>query len=400
MRAFVSGLALLLAATSAAAATLIVLPAPTKTLAFVAVLASERSAFLAGGGALAVLVLLMARGPSPFLAASLVLLAVVAMSLGALPIIQARQLARARGVSLDFGRYLHARLDTEGPGAPDRTVSYATFEGPPSAGERPVSPAPEAQTLTLDVYLPHARPATPTRPILVIHGGFWSAGKKGEAALTSRRLADRGFTVFDVDYRLAPQPNWKAAVGDVKCAIRWIKAHASNDDWNVEPNKLAVLGRSAGGHLALMAAYTANDSDLPASCESGDSSVDAVIAFYAPTDLEWAYEYPSNSRVADSRARTSAFLGATLEMDRERWRALSPVARVTARSPRTLLLHGGRDQFIRPEHVQLLASRLRTNGVPFQTVLIPYAQHAFDFVVGGFSSQLSEAALIDFLRDG
>ena len=70
----------------------------------------------------------------------------------------------------------------------------------------------------------------------------------------------------------------------------------------------------------------------------------------------------------------------------------------TARSPRTLLIQGGRDPFIRPEHVQLLASGLRTNGVPFETLLIPYAQHAFDFVVGGFSSQLSEAALLDFLR--
>ena len=140
MRAFVSGLALLLAATSAAAATLIVLPAPTKTLALVAILASERSAFLVGGGALAVVVLLMARGPSPFLAASLVLLAVVAMSLGTVPIIHARQLARARGVSLDFWSYLHARLDTEGPGTPDRTVSYATFEGPPS--ESPGAPLP------------------------------------------------------------------------------------------------------------------------------------------------------------------------------------------------------------------------------------------------------------------
>ena len=176
-------------------------------------------------------------------------LAICAIAIALIPLIQARQLASARSVPLDFRRYLHARLDTEGPGQPDRTVPYATVDG--------------GRVLSLDVYLPSPRPATPSRPLLVVHGGFWSAGQRGEASLASRALAEHGFTVFDVEYRLGPQPNWQSAVGDVKCAIGWVKQHAAADDWNVDPKKVALLGRSAGGHLVLMAAYTAGSAICP-----------------------------------------------------------------------------------------------------------------------------------------
>ena len=78
--------------------------------------------------------------------------------------------------------------------------------------------------------------------------------------------------------------------------------------------------------------------------------------------------------------------------------ALSPVERVTTGSPRTLLAHGGRDQFVSHGHMGLLGARLRAIGVPCETIFIPYGQHAFDFVVGSLSSQILEAALLDFLR--
>ena len=220
----------------------------------------------------------------------------------------------------------------------------------------------------------------------------------GEAAIQSRRLADLGFTVFDVQYRITPQPNWQTATGDVKCAIGWVKQHADTPDWNVDPKKVALLGRSAGGHLALMAAYAPTDPELPASCDAGDTSVDAVIALYAPTDLAWGYKYPANKWVSDSRAKMRAFLGGAPEQAGDRYRALSPLERVTVAAPRTLLAHGGRDQLIPHGHMGLLAARLRAMGVPCETLFIPYAQHAFDFVVGGFSDQILEAEVVKFLR--
>lgn len=393
MRSILQLLGLLLALGAAAAAALIVLPAPSKTLALAAIVASERSGFLVAAAVIALGMALVLRGVgSPFVASVIALLAVCAIALGLIPLVQARQLAQARGVRLDLKRYLHAQIDGEGPGHPDRTVPYATVEG--------------GRVLSLDVYLPSPRPATPSRPLLVVHGGFWAAGQRGEAALASRALADGGFTVFDVEYRIAPQPNWQTALGDVKCAIGWVKQHATTDDWNTDPKKVALLGRSAGAHLALMAAYTAAADDLPSSCPSSgpaggavvDTSVESVISLYGPTDLAWAYAHPANLHAADSPQKLRAFLGDAPEREPERYRSMSPTERVTATAPRTLLAQGGRDQFVAPDQVDRLAARLAALGVPHETLFIPYAQHAFDFVPGSFSSQLLEATLQAFLR--
>jgi acetyl esterase/lipase len=397
LRSILCLLGLLLAVGAAGAGALIVLPAPGKTLALAAIVASERSAFFVAAAVIALGIALVLRGVgSPFVASVIALLSVCAVALGLIPLVQARQVAQARGVPLDLKRYLHAQIDTEGPGHPDRTVPYATVDG--------------GRVLSLDVYLPAPRPATPSRPLLVVHGGFWSAGQRGEASLASRALAERGFTVFDVEYRIAPQPNWQAALGDVKCAIGWVKQHATTDDWNVDPKRVALLGRSAGAHLALLAAYTAAADDLPSSCPSGggaagaavapsvDTSVESVISLYGPTDLTWAYAHPANLHAADSPAKLRAFLGDAPEREPERYRAMSPTERVTAAAPRTLLVQGGRDQFVAADQMDRLAARLTALGVPHETLLIPYAQHAFDFVPGSFSSQILEDAVRAFLR--
>jgi len=391
LRSILSLLGLLLAVGAAGAGALILLPAPGKTLAFAAVVVSERSAFIVAAAVVALGIALVLRGvESPFVASVIALLSVSAVALGLIPLVQARQIAQARGVALDFKRYLHAQLDTEGPGHPDRTVPYATVDG--------------GRVLSLDVYLPSPRPATPSRPVLVVHGGFWGAGQRGEASLASRALADHGLTVFDVEYRLAPQPNWQTALGDVKCAIGWVKQHATTADWNVDPKKLALLGRSAGAHLALMAAYTPGADDLPTSCPSGaaavDTSVESVISLYGPTDIAWAYAHPANLRATDSPQKLRAFLGDSPEREPERYREMSPTERATAAAPRTLLVQGGRDQFVAPDQLDRLPARLTALGVPHETLVIPYAQHAFDFVPGSFSSQILVATLNRFLNGG
>ena len=380
MRTVLRAVGLLLATGAAGASLLIVLPAPHKTLALAAIVASERSGLLVAAGLLALVLAFAGRAPeAPLTPPLTALLAMLAIILAAIPLVQARQLARARGVALDLRAYLHARIDSEGPGQPDRTVPFATVDG--------------GRVLSLDVYLPRQVAAAPTRPLLVAHGGFWALGQRGEATLASRRLADSGFTVFDVEYRLAPQPNWQTATGDVKCAIGWVKQHAKTADWWIDPAQVVLLGRSAGAHLMLMAAYTPKDPELAASCQAGDTSVSAVVALYPPTDSAWAYYHPANLRVTDSPAKLRAFLGDTPDREPARYRALSPTERVTPSAPPTLLAHGGRDQFVRSEQTGRLAARLTAAGVPHETLYIPYAQHAFDFVPGSFSSQLLEAAI-------
>lgn len=374
-------LAIFLALAAAAAASLIVLPAPGPQLALAAIAASEKSVFIVGGAVLAAALALFASRPGlRLLAFVAVLLSLVALILALIPPAQALRLAGEQRVELSLGRYVRSLIDTEGPIKAEKTVTYATVDGRP---------------LGMDVHVPASRAAAPARAVLVIHGGGWSAGERGDASLFSGWLAQQGLTVFDVEYRKAPQPNWKAAVGDVKCAIGWVKAHAG--EWNVDPARLTLLGRSAGGHLALLAAYTPGDVQLPPSCPAGDTGVESVVSFYAPTDLVWGYAHPASPQVYDSSAKLRAFIGGPPESTGDLYKLLSPAERVTPQAPRTLLIHGGRDQYVGKQHVEFLTDKLHRAEVRYETLIIPYAQHGFDFIFGGFSEQMTETVVMRFL---
>lgn len=383
MRGLALGLALLLTVVAAAIALLIVVPSPNQQAALLAIAADEKGfVIVAVAVAGAALAWAGRDAAGPLWVGLAWMLAAVAVTLALLPPVQARRLANRRGVDLAWGRYLGAPFDIA-PARPHQTVVYAR---------------PDGQPLALDVYRPQVAPTTPVPAVIVVHGGGWSAGDKGEAPLTSAWLASRGFAVFDVQYRLAPQPSWRLLVADVKCAITWVKGRSREAGVTVDPARVNVLGRSAGGHLALLAAYTAADPDLPASCEGGDPSVASVVALYAPTDLVWGYAHPTNPRVYDSSAKLRAFLGGTPETAADAYQKASITNRVTAAAPRTLLVHGGHDQFVGKAHAEMLAPRLQAAGVPHGLLIVPYGHHGFDYVFGGLAGQIFESELLRFLR--
>jgi acetyl esterase/lipase len=181
--------------------------------------------------------------------------------------------------------------------------------------------------------------------------------------------------------------------------VGWVKQHASGPDWNVDPKRLTLLGRSAGGHLALLTAYTPGDPKLPPSCDAPDTTVESVIDYYGPTDLTWGYDHPANPRAYDIQGKVVGFTGGTPSTSADLYRLLSPVARATAGAPRTLIVHGGRDQLVAFHHSELMADRLRELNVPCETLFIPFAQHGFDFISGGFSEQIAEQVVLRFLAD-
>lgn len=398
-------LALVAGAASALASVWIVLPAPSYSLWLVAVAASEWSLYLAALGAFAVLCALSARAarggrvlwlPS-FIAGGL------AVVFGLYPLASALVAARAQGVSLSLGQYTEGfvgRLTggaSEDVGGAFTTHTFANVEG---------------RELRLDAYLPPAGVTRSGAAVIVVHGGSWGGGERSDFPHWNLWLARQGFAVFDVDYRLAPQPNWLAATGDVKCAVAWVKRHAG--EFRVSPDRLALLGRSAGGHLALLAAYTARDPRLPASCsgqasgeasaptEADDTGVRAVVSLYGPTDLAWAYDHPANMRVLDGPETLRRFLGARPQESAEasdRYMLASPTAHVTPRTPPTLLVHGGHDQLVRAENMERLAVRLEEAGVPHREVSLAYAQHGFDYNFNGWGSQVLRPVLLTFLRE-
>jgi acetyl esterase/lipase len=200
--------------------------------------------------------------------------------------------------------------------------------------------------------------------------------------------------VFDIDYRLAPPPTWQAAPADVACAVGWVKQNAGR--YGVNPGRVALMGRSAGSQLALLTAYDEAGGAIPApGCaarDAHDTGVAAVAAFYAPTDL---------SRLASEGylSGMDRFLGGALGAVPGHYRGLSPVSHVDPADPPTFLAYGGEDQTVPPGQSELLGERLRGAGVPHRLVELPWANHTFDFLWGGWGSQISRSALKEFLED-
>lgn len=385
-----------IAAPGALFALLIVLPAPSYHLWMAAVGASEWSVWLMLAGLISLAcgagVLLTDRGSASAWAG--VSLSVVTIVCAGVPVAGAFGVAAQRGVSLSWGRYFFGAEHADALAMIDvrRDVEFA---------------APGGHALRLDVYQPHhstqrgsntdaaSRPLRPA--VIVIHGGSWSGGTKSDFEVYDRWLAAGGRVVFDVEHRLANgAQRFPAQVMDIKCAIAWVKSHAAQ--YHVDPERIALLGRSSGGQLALLAAYTVNDPSLePGSCGARETSVRAVVSFYGPTDLAWAYAHPGRPDVIDTRRVLENYLGGSPASTPQAYAAASPIEHVGAQSPPTLFLHGGHDQVVRAENVERISPKLAAAGVPFTYVHLPWANHGFDYNFDGWGSQIAQAEISKFL---
>jgi acetyl esterase/lipase len=314
------------------------------------------------------------------------LVALAALLLFLSPLLRAQRIAQdlpARVVAA-FGEATPRDL----PGAPARAAPLVTSDlmivrSPEVELTRHVYRTVEGEALPLDLYLRKDAPA-PRPVVVVVHGGSWSSGDPTQLPAINRYLAARGYGVAAIGYRLAPRFPFPAAHEDVLAALEWLDDHG--DDLGLDPSKIVLMGRSAGGHLALLAAYAGKV-----------RAVKGVIAYYAPTDLVWSWEHPSNPRVFDSPGVQRAFLGGAPAEQTERYAQGSPLAFVDRRSPPTLLIHGGRDELVFHEQSVRLDLKLQEAGVRHLLLSLPWATHGCDANLAGPSGQLATYAIERFL---
>lgn len=256
-----------------------------------------------------------------------------------------------------------------------QNVAYATKDG---------------QQLWLDLYQyqPPTSEASSTRAsapgIVVVHGGSWQNGARTELAALNAYLAARGYVVAAISYRLAPRWLFPAARDDVRDAIAYLKANAVS--LGIDPQRLVLLGRSAGGQLALLVAY-----------ETHDPAIRGVVAFYTPADMRFGYANPSKPAVIDSRGILKAYLGGSPDEVTGVYDAASPLNFVARDSPPTLLVHGGRDELVFPAQSERLAARLVQAGRPHLFLRLPWATHGCDVNFSGPCGQISTYAIERFL---
>ncbi len=269
--------------------------------------------------------------------------------------------------------------------------------------EEQVFAQPDGIPLKLRIYKPLYEPPARYRDeppagvlhpgVLVIYGGAWQRGSPEDNALFNQALAAQGYTVIALDYRHAPQYRFPTQLEDVQAGLRFVQEHAQ--ELGVDRQRMAVMGRSAGAQLALLLAYRALHD--PEGYGSQPAPFRAVIDFYGPVDLAAGYTNPPQPDPIDTRAVLEAFLGGSPATQPELYRQASPIHQVRPQLPPTLLIYGGRDHVVQPKYGQLLAERLQQNGNKALLIRIPWADHAFDAVFQGLSSQLALYASEHFL---
>jgi acetyl esterase/lipase len=224
------------------------------------------------------------------------------------------------------------------------------------------------------------------------------SGARGAVKAWNRLLPDLGFTVFDIDYRLPGDVpiGWdpRMEIGDVKCALGWTAAHAS--ELGIDPTRISIMGASAGGNLALLAAYTSNDAQLPPTCDVPAVPVRSVVSVYGVADLTDIWEHTGVPDQVHSAMRR--YLGGSPAERPDLYRLLSPSSHVRGDVPPTLQLAGEDDQLVPPRIPHRLERELEAAGAVHDERYLAAADHTFDGAWGSFTTQVARAGVADFLR--
>ncbi|KAA3618907.1 MAG: alpha/beta hydrolase [Calditrichaeota bacterium] len=226
--------------------------------------------------------------------------------------------------------------------------------------------------LQLDIYQP-AEIDAPRPAIIFIHGGSWNWGERSDYLVYLVDFAERGWITATVTYRLRKQALFPAAVEDVKCAVKWIKKHAA--EYNIDPDNMALVGGSAGAHLAMLTAFTAGTQDFSQDCgdDSLTTAVKALVDIYGPEDLTVEY--------ATSNKNVQKFLGGTIEEIPAIYQTASPGNYVTKNAPPTLILHGSIDTLVPIEQSENLYAKMQKLGIPVEFYPLPGWPHAMDLAL-------------------
>lgn len=220
----------------------------------------------------------------------------------------------------------------------------------------------------LDLYLPKDAKA-PTPLLIDIHGGGWYHGVK-ESHYDFDVFFKQGWAVANVEYRLASQSRAPAAIEDVRCALIYLLRNAAQ--LNVNPEKVIVMGNSAGGHLAMMAGFLGSNRAFDKNCDGFEGiKVFAVIDKYGGADLRNPEKWATKSLKiwVKEKIINPGFL-----------RSISPITYIDRNTPPVIIIHGNRDQLIDYSQSEALAKELSNNGV----------RHEFVTIEGGGHGQFSQ----------
>lgn len=245
--------------------------------------------------------------------------------------------------------------------------------------------------LLLDLYAPANLPE-PAPGVIFIHGGGWEAGNKRDYKYYTVHFAQQGYVVATIGYRFKQEVGFPGCVEDAKCAVRWMRANAAN--LGVDPDRLAVIGGSAGGYLSMMTGYSSDVAELEGSGGNPgvSSAVTCLVNLYGPTDLTVPF--------ARAHGTVTSFLKTSYDQDPGLFEKASPLHYVDAQDPPTLIIQGTIDDIVPVEQADALAEKLRDLGVPYWYARLDGWPHTLDLArpANEYVMRLTERFFDEFLR--
>ncbi len=230
-----------------------------------------------------------------------------------------------------------------------------------------------AQEVRGDFYKPKVNGKTPV--VLLVHGGGWAENdNRYQMAGIARKLARQGFAVFNVTYRLAPDFHFPAPVDDLSEALKWLKIH--DDSLNIDTERTALFGYSAGGHLVELLAMR----DAPEGVK-----IKAVVAGGTPHFVRVDPDFPL----------VREFIGKSYNENPEIYHQATPVDQVTKNFPPVFIYHGSKDDLVPLLHVERWQKRLKELGVEHEVYWVKGRGHIGTFLM----PQGAVSKATGFLRD-
>lgn len=225
-------------------------------------------------------------------------------------------------------------------------------------------------SLQLDIYRQKDTPKD--APLLLfIHGGSWSKGKRSDYLIYLLHFAKKGYVTATVTYRLVKTARYPAAVQDVKCAIKHLKKNG--EKYGYDPKRIALIGGSAGGHLAMMAGFEPGPDSLTECQDTISGEVQAIVNFYGPVDLTTPY--------ARARPEVTNFLNTSHEQQPELFTEASPRKYISGKVPPTLTFHGTIDSLVPVSQADSLDNWMKKAGAVHEYHRLEGWPHAMDLSV-------------------
>ncbi len=243
--------------------------------------------------------------------------------------------------------------------------------------------SPGGVDLLLDLYLPKG---VENPPLLVfIHGGGWKGGDRAQCKTSW--VADHGYAVASIEYRLSQEALFPAQIHDCKGALRWLRAH--EEEYGYDASRVVVAGTSAGGHLVSLMGTSGEVVALEGNTggnEDQSSRVQGVISYYGAHDFVKRSEMQPH-KTDESKGAVYLLLGGPVKENLEAARAASPVTYVSEGDPPLLMLHGDQDPTVLLRQSQIMHQVYEDAGLDTYLFVVAGGGH-------GFAKSAEEEALV------